>query len=66
MSFIGSFLSVMATVMFPCLCYLKIYKAQGIRPVEVGAIVGILLLGAFVAVTGTYTSLLDIIGTFRD
>ncbi|CAM0881584.1 unnamed protein product [Alopecurus aequalis] len=64
MSFIGSFLSVMATVLFPCLCYLKIYKAQGIRRVEVVAIVGILLLGAFVAVTGTYTSFLDIIGTF--
>lgn len=64
MSFIGSFLSVMATVLFPCLCYLKIYKAQGIRRAEVAAIVGILLLGAFVAVTGTYTSLLDIIGTF--
>jgi len=64
MSFIGSFLSVMATVLFPCLCYLKIYKAQGIRRVEVATIVGILLLGAFVAVTGTYTSLLDIIGTF--
>ncbi|VAH87249.1 unnamed protein product [Triticum turgidum subsp. durum] len=64
MSFIGSFLSVMATVFFPCLCYLKIYKAKGLRRVEVAAIVGILLLGAFVAITGTYTSLLDIIGTF--
>lgn len=64
MSFIGSFLSVMATVMFPCLCYLKIYKAQGISRIEVAAIVGILLLGAFVAVTGTYASLLDILSTF--
>ncbi|VAH87244.1 unnamed protein product [Triticum turgidum subsp. durum] len=64
MSFIGSFLSVMATVFFPCLCYLKIYKAKGLRRVEVAAIVAILMLGAFVAVTGTYTSLLDIIGTF--
>ncbi|KAE8820203.1 amino acid transporter-like [Hordeum vulgare] len=64
MSFIGSFLSVMATVLFPCLCYLKIYKAKGLRRVEVAAILGILLLGAFVAITGTYTSLLDIIGTF--
>lgn len=64
MSFIGSFLSVMATVFFPCLCYIKIYKAKGLRRVEVAAIVGILLLGAFVAITGTYTSLLDIIGTF--
>ncbi|XP_044374764.1 amino acid transporter AVT1I-like [Triticum aestivum] len=64
MSFIGSFLSVIATVFFPCLCYLKIYRAKGLRRVEVAAIVAILLLGAFVAITGTYTSLLDIIGTF--
>ena len=64
MSFIGSFLGIMATIMFPCLCYLKIYKARGIRRIEVAGIVGIMLLGAFVAVTGTYTSLLDIIGTF--
>lgn len=64
MSFIGSFLSVMATVLFPCLCYLKIYKADGIRHTEMVAIAGILLLGVFVAVTGTYTSLLQIIATF--
>lgn len=64
MSFIGSFLSVMATVLFPCLCYLKIYKAEGIRRAEIAAIAGILLLGVFVAVTGTYTSLQQIIRTF--
>uniref|UniRef100_A0A0D9V2K6 Amino acid transporter transmembrane domain-containing protein n=1 Tax=Leersia perrieri TaxID=77586 RepID=A0A0D9V2K6_9ORYZ len=64
MSFIGSFLSVMATVLFPCLCYLKIYKADGIRRTELVAIAGILMLGVFVAVTGTYTSLQQIIGTF--
>uniref|UniRef100_J3L1L0 Amino acid transporter transmembrane domain-containing protein n=1 Tax=Oryza brachyantha TaxID=4533 RepID=J3L1L0_ORYBR len=64
MSFIGSFLSVMATVLFPCLCYLKIYKADGIRRTEMVAIAGILLLGVFVAVTGTYTSLQQIISTF--
>ncbi|CAO2176835.1 unnamed protein product [Urochloa humidicola] len=64
MSFIGSFLSVMATVIFPCLCFLKIYKAEGIRRVEIAAIIGILMVGVFVAVTGTYTSLQQIIGTF--
>ncbi|RCV26057.1 hypothetical protein SETIT_5G214900v2 [Setaria italica] len=64
MSFIGSFLSVMATVIFPCLCFLKIYKAEGIRRIEIAAIIGILMIGVFVAVTGTYTSLQQIIGTF--
>ncbi|KAJ1284162.1 hypothetical protein BS78_03G183900 [Paspalum vaginatum] len=66
MSFIGSFLSVLATVIFPCLCYLKIYKAEGIRRMEVAAITGILMIGVFVAVTGTYTSLQQIIATFSD
>ncbi|RLM91377.1 vesicular GABA transporter-like [Panicum miliaceum] len=64
MSFIGSFLSVMATVIFPCLCFLKIYKAEGIRRIEIAAITGILMIGVFVAVTGTYTSVRQIIGTF--
>ncbi|CAL4948910.1 unnamed protein product [Urochloa decumbens] len=64
MSFIGSFLSVMATVIFPCLCFLKIYKAEGIRRTEIAAIIGILVVGVFVAVTGTYTSLQQIIATF--
>jgi vesicular inhibitory amino acid transporter len=64
MSFIGSFLSVMATVIFPCLCFLKIYKAEGIRPIEIAAITGILMIGVFVAVTGTYTSIQQIVGTF--
>ncbi|WVZ69834.1 hypothetical protein U9M48_018560 [Paspalum notatum var. saurae] len=64
MSFIGSFLSVLATVILPCLCFLKIYKAEGIRRVEIAAITGILMIGVFVAVTGTYTSLQQIIATF--
>ncbi|KAL6882033.1 hypothetical protein ACP4OV_011505 [Aristida adscensionis] len=64
MSFIGSFLSVMATVIFPCLCFLRIYKAEGIRRTEIAAIAGIMVFGVFVAVTGTYTSLQQIIGTF--
>lgn len=63
MSFIGSFLSVMATVIFPCLCFLKIYRAEGISRIEVAAIAGILMMGVFVAVTGTYTSLQQIIGS---
>ncbi|XP_073007695.1 amino acid transporter AVT1I-like [Typha latifolia] len=61
MSFIGSFLSVMATVLFPCLCYLKIYKAARVWSVELVAIIGILAIGVLVAVMGTYTSVQQII-----
>ncbi|KAL6615501.1 hypothetical protein ACP70R_037771 [Stipagrostis hirtigluma subsp. patula] len=64
MSFIGSLLSVMATVIFPCLCFLRIHKAEGIRRAEIAAIAGIMMAGVFVAVTGTYTSLQQIIGAF--
>ncbi|GJM94003.1 hypothetical protein PR202_ga10612 [Eleusine coracana subsp. coracana] len=51
-------------VIFPCLCFLKIYKAEGIRRTEVVAITGIMMIGVFVTVTGTYTSLQQIIRTF--
>lgn len=64
MSFIGSFLNVMVTVLFPCLCYLKIYKIDGIRRSELTAIIVILLLGVSIAVMGTYTSLQQILGSF--
>jgi solute carrier family 32 (vesicular inhibitory amino acid transporter) len=63
MSFIGSFLSVMATVVFPCLCYLKIYKTSLAVNAELVAILLILVMGGFVAVIGTYTSLRDIISS---
>jgi solute carrier family 32 (vesicular inhibitory amino acid transporter) len=61
MSFIGSFLSVMATVLFPCLCYLKIYRIYRAISVELVAIIIILIIGVLVAVIGTYTSLQQII-----
>ncbi|XP_020099134.1 vacuolar amino acid transporter 1-like [Ananas comosus] len=61
MAFIGSFLSIMATVLFPCLCYLKIYKAARICTVEFVAIVGILVIGVVIAVVGTYSSVQQIL-----
>ncbi|GJN18474.1 hypothetical protein PR202_gb05640 [Eleusine coracana subsp. coracana] len=64
MTLINPLANVMATVIFPCLCFLKIYKAEGIRRTEIAAIAGIMMIGVFVAITGTYTSLQQIIRTF--
>ncbi|XP_062202115.1 amino acid transporter AVT1I-like [Phragmites australis] len=65
MSFIGSSLNVTVAVLFPCLSYLRIYMPRGgVRRAEVAAIVGILVIGACVAVVGTYTSLHQIVSTF--
>lgn len=61
MEFIGAFLSVAVSMLFPCIFYLKINKASQSFGLELMAIVAILTLGSFVAVVGTYTSLRQII-----
>ncbi|WJZ81112.1 hypothetical protein VitviT2T_000970 [Vitis vinifera] len=61
MEFIGAFLSVTVSMLFPCVFYLKINKASRSFGLELIAIIAILALGSFVAVTGTYTSLRQII-----
>lgn len=60
MSLVGAFLSVTASVILPCLCYLKIsgYRRFGVELVIIGFIV---FVGISVAVVGTYTSLVDIV-----
>ncbi|KAK2636212.1 hypothetical protein Ddye_031004 [Dipteronia dyeriana] len=61
MAFIGAFLSVTVSILLPCLCYLRIYKAAlGFR-LELMIIVGILVVGSIVGVVGTYTSLKQIV-----
>lgn len=60
MAFIGAFLSISVSMLFPCLCYLKINKASRKFGSELIAIVMIVVFGAIVAVVGTYTSLRDI------
>lgn len=65
MSFIGSSLNVSVAVLFPCLSYLKIYSpGGGVRRFEFAVIIGVLVLGACVAVVGTYNSLHQIIASF--
>ncbi|KAI3699724.1 hypothetical protein L2E82_44195 [Cichorium intybus] len=60
MSLVGAFLSVTASIILPCLCYLKIsgsYRRFGFESASIGLIV---LIGIVVAVVGTYTALVDI------
>ncbi|XP_056164654.1 amino acid transporter AVT1I-like isoform X2 [Syzygium oleosum] len=67
MAFIGSFLSVTMSVLLPCFCYLKINRGSKKKKsrIEVGVIVGIILVGFFIGVVGTYVSLKQIIDHLR-
>ncbi|XWS30255.1 hypothetical protein CRYUN_Cryun24cG0100800 [Craigia yunnanensis] len=62
MSLVGAFLSITASVILPCFCYLKIsgtYQRFDGELVVVGLII---IMGVAVVIFGTYTSLVDIIG----
>ena len=62
MSLVGAFLSVTASILLPCLCYLKIsgtHRRLGLEAMILGSIV---LVGIVILVVGTYTSLVQIIG----
>ncbi|GAB2287866.1 hypothetical protein Dimus_022223 [Dionaea muscipula] len=60
MSLVGAFLSVSASIIVPCLCYLKISGASS-RGIELVTIIGIILLSILIVIFGTYTSLVQII-----
>ncbi|KFK25768.1 hypothetical protein AALP_AA8G157200 [Arabis alpina] len=64
MSLVGAFLSATASVILPCLCYLKIsgkYRSVGF---ETLVLIGIILTGIVVVITGTYQAVKDIFGRF--
>lgn len=64
MSLVGAFLSASASVVLPCLCYLKIsgkYRKLGF---ETLVLIGIILTGVVVVITGTYQAVKDIFGRF--
>ncbi|XAR71249.1 hypothetical protein NMG60_11028424 [Bertholletia excelsa] len=61
-SLVGAFLSTTASILLPCVCYLKISGACRRFGVEVVVIWGILLVGVGIMVIGTYTSVVEIIG----
>ncbi|KZV50189.1 vacuolar amino acid transporter 1-like [Dorcoceras hygrometricum] len=61
MSLVGAFLSVTASIILPCACYLKIsgtYRRFGVEMVFIWIIV---LVGIVILVVGTYTALDEII-----
>ncbi|XP_021622090.1 amino acid transporter AVT1I [Manihot esculenta] len=62
MSLVGAFLSVTASILLPCLCYLKISGTYRTLGFEVAVIGGILVLGVVVVIFGTHTALLRILG----
>ncbi|KAG0477916.1 hypothetical protein HPP92_012635 [Vanilla planifolia] len=57
----GSFLSCTATMLLPSACYLKIFRRWRRWGMELLAILGIVVLGAFIAVVGTCVSMKQII-----
>ncbi|KAL9389093.1 hypothetical protein Peur_017698 [Populus x canadensis] len=61
MAFIGAFLSVTVSMLLPCLCYLRIDKSAKRFGLELVLIVGILIVGSFVGIIGTYTSIKQIV-----
>ncbi|XP_061370875.1 amino acid transporter AVT1I-like [Gastrolobium bilobum] len=65
MALIGAFLDVAISLLFPCLCYLKINKDARRFGFELIVIVGILLIGSFIGILGTYISLRQIVNQFK-
>ncbi|XP_051121104.1 amino acid transporter AVT1I-like [Andrographis paniculata] len=60
MSLVGAFLSITASVIFPCLCYLKMSGDYRRFRRKSAAIWGIVLVGVVVLVVGTYVAMRDI------
>ncbi|XP_042064227.1 amino acid transporter AVT1J-like [Salvia splendens] len=61
MSLVGAFLSVTASIILPCLCYMKISGIYIRIGSELIVLCGIVVVGVVVLVVGTYTALLDIL-----
>ncbi|KAM3394838.1 amino acid transporter AVT1J [Capsicum galapagoense] len=61
MSLVGAFLSVTTSILLPCSCYLKITGTHRKLNFELVIIGFTILIGIIIFVTGTYTSMADII-----
>ncbi|OIT06178.1 PREDICTED: vesicular GABA transporter-like [Nicotiana attenuata] len=66
MTFVGAFTGISLSILFPCICYLKIRKPY-LRSfgIEVMFIAAILVLGSSVALYGTYVSLKNILSNIH-
>ncbi|WVZ06404.1 hypothetical protein V8G54_019750 [Vigna mungo] len=60
MSLVGAFLSVTASIMLPCLCYLKISDTYRNFGCESIVIVILIMAALAMAISGTYTSFMEI------
>ncbi|KAF5745449.1 vacuolar amino acid transporter 1-like [Tripterygium wilfordii] len=61
MAFTGAFLGVTVSMLLPCLCYLRLNKAARRPGFELVVILGIIIVGCFVGVVGTYDSVKHIV-----
>ncbi|XP_019158193.1 PREDICTED: vacuolar amino acid transporter 1-like [Ipomoea nil] len=61
LAFVGAFLNVTLSFLFPCACYLKINAGARRFGIELCIILMILGLGSLIFVVGTYISIRDII-----
>ncbi|KAK7295370.1 hypothetical protein RJT34_18277 [Clitoria ternatea] len=61
MSLVGAFLSVTASILLPCMCYLKISGTYKKFECETIAIVGIILAALAMGISGTYTAVNEIV-----
>ncbi|XP_042044011.1 amino acid transporter AVT1J-like [Salvia splendens] len=61
MSLVGAFLSVTASIIMPCLCYMKISGIYVRIGSELIVLCGIIVIGVIVLLVGTYTALLEIL-----
>ncbi|XP_023912732.1 amino acid transporter AVT1I-like [Quercus suber] len=62
MSLVGALLSSTVSIILPCLCYLKISCSYRKIGWEMVVICFIILMGVALAISGTYTSLVQIVG----
>ncbi|KAL5061638.1 hypothetical protein RYX36_023375 [Vicia faba] len=65
MAFTGAFLSVAISLLFPCVCYLKINKAATRFGLEMMIIMGILIIGTLIGILGTYISVEKIVNQMK-
>ncbi|XP_068487863.1 amino acid transporter AVT1I-like [Phaseolus vulgaris] len=61
MSLVGAFLSVTASILLPCLCYLKISGTYRNFGYETTSIVIIIMAAIAMEISGTYTSFMEIV-----
>lgn len=65
MSLVGAFLSITASIILPCLCYLQISGTYNRFGSEMISLVSIMMMGFAIAVSGTCTSVVEIIDNLQ-